>query len=216
MTEAEREPAGAAARTSSERTRLYLVRHGQVVGHEEGRFNGHTDVDLSDQGREQLEQVARYLETEEIHHLYCSDLKRSVAGAEIIARGRNLIPVALKELREMNLGIFDGLTFREVEERFKTVFKEWRKDFLHYRLPQGECLLDIHQRVCKTLEEILKDKRGRTIAIVAHGGVNRVILSHALGMDLKNAFRLEQDYGCLNVIDYYLDWTVVKLVNMVF
>ena len=216
MAEAGAQETDTATRTSADRIRVYLVRHGQVVGHEEGRFNGHTDVETSEQGREQLEQVARYLQEEDIHHLYCSDLKRAVAGAEIISRGRNLTPVALKELREMNLGIFDGLTFREVEERFKTIFKEWRKDFLHYRLPQGECLLDIHHRVCGALEGILKDKKGCNVAIVAHGGVNRIILSHALGMDPKDAFRLEQDYGCLNVIDYYPNWTVVKLMNRIF
>jgi len=201
-------------RKSTNRIRLYLVRHGQVVGHEVERLNGHTDVDISEYGRKQLDQIARHLQQETIHYVYCSDLKRSLAGAEIIARDHNLTPVALKELREMNLGIFDGLTVHEVEERFKNIFWEWRKDLLHYRLPQGECLLDIHQRVDDALGEILKGQEGRNIVLVGHGGVNRLILSQALGMDPKNAFRIEQDYGCLNVIDYYSNWVVVKLVNM--
>jgi alpha-ribazole phosphatase len=215
MVKAETQEAMPADRMSADRIRLYLVRHGQVVGHEVERFNGHTDVDISEQGRKQLEQVARHLQPEEIHCIYCSDLKRALASAEIIAQSHHLTPVALKELREMNLGIFDGLTFREVKERFENIFQEWRKDLVNYRLPQGECLLDIHRRVDEALGEILKGERGRNIVIVAHGGVNRIILSQALGMDPKNAFRIEQYYGCLNVIDYYTNWTVVKLVNMI-
>ena len=72
------------------------------------------------------------------------------------------------------------------------------------------------KRVASAMLKIMEGKEGKTIAVVAHGGVNRLILVRALNMDPSQAFRIEQDYGCLNVIDYYPEWTIVKLVNRSF
>jgi len=200
----------------SKRIRLFLIRHGQVLDHDPPRFNGHRDIGLSPEGREQLKQVANRIADQEIHEIYCSDLSRTVIGAEIIAGSRGITPVRMQEFREMDLGVFDGLTFTEVQEQYGDVFHDWRKDILHYRIPEGESFLELEKRVCRGFDRIMHQKEGNTLVIVAHGGVNRIILARALKMDLNDAFRIEQDYGCLNVIDYYPDWTVVKLVNMSF
>ncbi len=195
------------------RIRLFLVRHGQVEGHDRFAFHGHHDVELTELGRKQLDTAAEYLAGEKIDEIYSSDLRRSMYGAGAIARGRGIEPVALPALREMNFGILEGRSSLEVMKEFGEVFRAWREDILNCRLPEGECLADVAQRVGAALDTILGKGGGRTIALVAHGGVNRIILTRALVMDPAHAFRIEQDYGCLNVIDYYPDWTVVKMVN---
>ena len=69
-------------------------------------------------------------------------------------------------------------------------------------------------RVLPALEGIIKGNFGASICVVAHGGVNRVVLSDAMGLGLENFFSIEQDYGCLNIIDYHPDGIkVVKLLN---
>ncbi|MBI4776467.1 MAG: histidine phosphatase family protein [Deltaproteobacteria bacterium] len=200
-------------RVRRRKTRLYLLRHGQVVGHEDFRFNGYTDVELTPFGKKQLESLSETMLEHPIHEIYCSDLKRTRIGAEAFARGRGIEPVPMSELREMNLGVLEGLTYQEVAERHPDLFREWREDIVNYRLPGGECFREAAARVLEALKKILEGKEGKNILIVAHGGSNRIVLSHALEMDLGSAFRLEQDFGCMNIIDYFNSWTVVKLVN---
>jgi alpha-ribazole phosphatase/probable phosphoglycerate mutase len=73
--------------------------------------------------------------------------------------------------------------------------------------------MDLKARALPRLQEALQRHPGQALALVAHAGVNRVILSEALGLDLQNLFRLDQNYGCLNIIDYFPDLAVVRLVN---
>ena len=63
------------------------------------------------------------------------------------------------------------------------------------------------------LENILREQAGNDIAFVSHGGVNRIILCKALGLHFERMFSIHQEYGCLNVIDYFSDSTLVRLIN---
>jgi len=62
--------------------------------------------------------------------------------------------------------------------------------------------------------DIVERHRGEEVALVAHGGINRIILSEALGLDLKNILRLEQDFGCLNIIEFFDSSALVRLLNL--
>ena len=196
-------------------TRLYLVRHGQVVGHDEYRYNGHSDVDITDTGLEQMERMAEFLSRgRSISAVYSSDLIRASKGAEIISKRLGLLSVRLVSLRELNLGRWEGLTGEEAAKRYPEEAGFSFKDLATRTLKEGEGLRDLRKRVLPAVEEIIKRHWGGSVCIVAHGGVNRVILSAAAGMPLRNFFMIEQDYGCLNVIDYFKDGVkVVKLLN---
>ena len=194
-------------------TRLYLVRHGQVADGHTDRYHGHNDIGLSAQGVRQFEDLAAQLTAVPLAGVYSSDLTRAMTGAEIISRGRNLTPQIIPEFREIHFGAWEGLTFTEIMPQ----------------LPRrtGGALPGPHQ---------LPHPRGRkppgrefpgpapasrpphptpneAFLLVAHAGVNRVILSEALGLPLDHLFRLDQNYGCLNIIDYFPDLAVVRLLN---
>lgn len=196
-------------------TRLFLVRHGEVANHQgEFRYNGHIDVELSENGISQMERVAERLKTEEIKGIYSSDLIRTVRGAEIIAMRHGISPISDKSLKEVAAGRWEGLTFNEVHERFPDESHVRFEDLVNYRIKDGgESLRDVEARVIPALAVLIERHRGESAAIVAHGGVNRVILCHALNLELENFFRIEQDYGCLNIIDFYDGTAVVRLVN---
>ncbi|MBM2837936.1 MAG: alpha-ribazole phosphatase [Deltaproteobacteria bacterium] len=196
-------------------TRLFLVRHGEVTNHEgEFRYNGHIDVDLSDLGLSQMKAVAGRLATESIKGIYSSDLIRTMRGASAIAEKHGISPVADKRLKEVAAGRWEGLTFNEVHERFPDESHVRFEDLVNYRIKEGgESLRDMAARVIPALNEIIVKHRGESVAMVAHGGVNRVILCHALNLPLENFFRLEQDYGCMNIIDFYESTALVRLVN---
>ncbi|MDO8785123.1 MAG: histidine phosphatase family protein [Syntrophales bacterium] len=196
-------------------TRLYLLRHGQVVNFSEGKYNGHRDVDITDIGVRQMEAMAKRLRNEHLAGVYCSDLLRAKRGAEIIAAEHGLRPQAYSTLRELNIGRWEGLTPAETEEQFPGALDKRRKGLVDYRIPGGESLRDLSKRVLPALRGILDVNRGGNVVLVAHGGVNRVILADAMNLALKYFYSIEQNYGCLNIIDYFTDCAVVKLMNAV-
>ncbi len=198
-------------------TRLFLVRHGEVTNHKgEFRYNGHIDIDLTERGFSQMKVVADRLSEEPIKGIYSSDLRRTIRGAEAIADRHGISPVADARLKEVAAGRWEGLTFNEVHERFPDESHVRFEDLVNYRIKDGgESLRDVAARVIPALNEIVSRHRGENAVIVAHGGVNRVILCHALNLPLENFFRLEQDYGCLNIIDFYENTALVRLVNRV-
>jgi len=195
-------------------TRLYLIRHGQVVNHHELRYNGHFDVDITDIGVLQMENISSFLTTKSITAVYSSDLQRAFKGAEIIGKYLEIKPVKVDAFRELHLGRWEGLTREEGVARFPEEADFRFRDLAHTRVKGGENLHDLKERVIPAMEDILNKHKGEHITLVAHGGVNRVILCDAMKLPMENFFRIEQDYGCLNVIDYFDDGVkVVKLLN---
>jgi alpha-ribazole phosphatase len=195
-------------------TRIYLMRHGEVLNGSEDRYNGHIDIDITLKGVDQMHRLAGKLAGKSISAVYSSDLIRSRKGARIIADRIGITFTPLQELRERNIGSWEGLTIAEIKERFPGEYSAWCADLLHYRPPGGECLTDVQDRVLPVFKRLVASHPDQEIAMLLHGGVNRVILAEILGMHPLNLFRMEQDYGALNIIDCYKDGIpVVKLLN---
>jgi len=98
-------------------------------------------------------------------------------------------------------------------EKYPQEYHQRLMNLAHYRIKGGESFKDLQLRVMKKLLSILNELKGKTIVLVAHGGVNRVILFDALNLDLQQLTKIDQAYGCVNIIDYYDDGPVVRLVN---
>lgn len=197
-----------------QRTRIYLIRHGQVEGHEERRYNGQTNVALTGLGREHSERVCNRLAEVPLCAVYSSDLERSCYCAELIASAHGLKVIKQASLRELDIGDWEGRTWADLQERSPDDWRARLQDLVNFQVPGGESLQDTASRVRPVIGKILVDHPGRDIAVVAHGGVNRIVLLDAIGAPLAQAFSIEQDYGCLNIIDYFVDGgSVVKLLN---
>jgi alpha-ribazole phosphatase len=195
-------------------TRIYLMRHGEVANGGEKRYNGHIDVDITDQGVRQMLRLADLLEGKPIRAVYSSDLIRSVKGGRIIAERLGLAARPVRALRERSVGSWEGMTADEIRQQYPKEFAEWRSDLLNYRPPGGECLQDVRARVLPEYRMIVAGHPDEEIALLLHGGVNRIILADALGLDLMNLFRIDQSFGALNIIEHYEDGlALVKLLN---
>jgi len=193
--------------------RVYLIRHGQVLNFEEKTYNGHRDVDITPYGVRQMEAVAVRLRDEELAGVYCSDMIRTRKGADIIAAPHGLVPQPRPALRELDVKLWEGLNADSVEERFPGAFDAWREEGAEYQVPGGESIRNLAERVIPALREILDAHVSENIVLVTHGGVNRVILADAMGNGFNRLYSIEQDYGCMNIIDYFSDYAVVRLVN---
>jgi len=194
-----------------DRTRLYLTRHGEVVNH--GVYNGQTDVDITPKAIQQMERLRDRLADKDLRAAYSSDLIRTRKGAEIIARPHGLTPMAFPEFREVNFGRWQGMSYVQVMEQFPEDIPQWLSNVEHFRIPEGESMIEVRQRSIPKLQELIELHRGGEILLVCHGALNRVILAEALRLPMAHLLRLEQDYGCLNIVDYTPTWTVVKLMN---
>ncbi|MBN1624901.1 MAG: histidine phosphatase family protein [Deltaproteobacteria bacterium] len=194
--------------------RLYIVRHGQIIGHEKYPANGHTDVDITEAGRLQMEQLAVRLIDSEINVIYSSDLQRTKKGAGIIGRHHAVPYKSVSEFRELFFGLWEGLTMEEIIRDFPGELDKRKNNIADFRPPgNGESIRDLSERVIPRFMNMLRDEKGKNILLVGHGVVNRIILCHVLGIDLSKVFNIQQDYGCLNIIDYFPDHTLVRLIN---
>ncbi len=198
------------------KTTLYIIRHGRTEGSEECRYKGHIDVPLSGEGLREVKALAEALKEAGLRpaHIYASDLKRAVQTAEALAGALGCGLTLEPALRERSFGLWEGMTFEEISRHWPEAFENWKADPLRFHPPEGESTLQVRDRVMKATEEILTRHKGEEVIIVAHGGVNRVLLCEFLGLDLRNIFRIEQDFACLNIVEIYQDGIpVVRRLN---
>jgi len=160
----------------SEPATFYLVRHGESEANAARRFAGQSDSPLTARGRRQAEMVAKELAKVKFDKVVSSDLSRTRDTAEIIARAQGVPVEIVPELREIDVGDRTGQTFDEVAG-----LPEWKDDgFVAW--PGGETLDQVLARTLAAIDRLAGENPGRTILVVGHGGVNRILLSHFLGI----------------------------------
>lgn len=192
---------------------VYLLRHGKIAAAgEQRRYIGQADLPLEPEGVRQAARLQALLGNLNFSVVYCSDLVRSRDTAKIIA-GALEKTKAHPGLREIGLGDWEGRTFDEVARHFPDQFEARGRDIAYYRPPGGESFADCSKRAMEAFQQIMTEG-GNPIIVVGHAGVNRVILCHVLGMPLANLFRINQDFGCINIIQYLGSNSRVKAVNL--
>ena len=136
--------------------KLILVRHGETVWNREQRVQGVSDIELSERGREQAEILARCLKHETIERIISSPLTRAYQTAQAIGRFHAVDIEVDVDLRELDQGIFEGLTFQEMRERHASFLNRWSADPVSLVIPEGESLVDLQRRAWSAVERIIK------------------------------------------------------------
>ena len=200
-------------KNTQERLRLYLIRHGEVEGVAPGTLLGRTDPPLSKRGLEQAHQLAEVLSRAELSAVYSSNLQRAKMTAETIAKQNELQIQERAAWREVDMGEWEGRTLAALYEEAPGMVAQLFKDPASFAYPHGESFRVFTARVRGALDELLTTHDSSNVALIGHGGVCRVIIGSVLEMPTQNWLRVAQDYGCLNVIDWYDRNPVVKLLN---
>jgi probable phosphoglycerate mutase len=156
-------------------TDILLIRHGETAWNAERRLQGHLDIPLNDEGERQAALLADALALEPIDLLVASDLRRARQTAQAVADVRGL-PLAIEPgLRERGYGGFEGLLYSEIEQRFPREFAAWQARDVEAQLPPGrnvgESFRAFFDRATAAILALAAAHPGRTIALVAHGGV---------------------------------------------
>lgn len=174
-------------------TTILLARHGETDWNQENRFQGHADPPLNDVGRTQAADLAVALEAKELAAVYTSPLRRALETSEIVAKPHGLVPVAVDDLREVDVGSWSGLTRTEVEARFPKQYERW----LDYGQgwEDGETYEEMGKRVVHSLFELARKNEGEQILAVTHGGPIRAAIAFAEGTNHAEARRLGPHVG---------------------
>lgn len=187
---------------------IYLVRHGETEWNKEGRYYGHTDIGLTEAGKEQAERVGDSLIRLKFDAVYCSPLARAIDTARLITKEPLLLDDRLKE---QNFGIFEGKTYHDLQMEYADTLKEWNEDYEHFRIPKGESFFDVRTRIDAFVEE-LWEKNGR-ILIVAHKGTFGHMLASMMKLPLSAYWHFVFEQGTYSKIDLEDGFAILRSIN---
>ena len=192
---------------------VYLVRHGQTLWNSDMRFQGTSDIELSDLGIKQAQMLADRFAKVKLNAVYSSNLNRAVNTAKIVAQKHDLQVIEKEELKEICFGAWEGLNKTQIDEKWPGQLEEFFQNPVSFCIPAGESFAQIQQRAYTCFEEILKQHKESRILIVAHGAVIRAVLAEILKMDLSAVWNLRQENTAVNIINNYGERKIVSLIN---
>jgi broad specificity phosphatase PhoE len=190
--------------------RLVLIRHAQPEMH--GRIYGRLDPALSPTGRAQARALVAGLRGAELEAVYASPLRRALETAEPLARELGVEVSIHPSLVDIDFGQWEGRRFEELEQSDPELYRSWMTQPTRTRFPGGENFGELRARVLAAVDEIRRETA--SAALVAHAGVNRVILGNVLGLADDAIFRLDQPLAAVSVVDWIEEAPIVRAVNL--
>ena len=182
-----------------EATRIIAIRHGETAWNVDARIQGQLDIQLNETGRWQARRCGDALAGETLSAIYSSDLGRAHETARCIADTTKVSVVANTGLRERRFGMFEGKTFDEIHSHWPDHAHNWRKRIPEWEPPQGgESLLQLRERVTRTVSDLASRHRGEQIAVVAHGGVLDTLYRVATGQEVNSPRTWQLPNGAIN------------------
>ena len=195
-------------------TEIIIIRHGETEWNQSGRFQGHSDVPLSEEGRAQAEALGRNLIVDQVDAIYASDLMRAMETAAPLAARFGLKVIADPLLRELNFGAWEGRSFTEVNADSPDTMKEFYRDPERAAIPESEPFPDFQKRVAGRVREIAAAECGKRVVIVSHGASIRILLADLLSMPIRSIWHISQLNTAVNRIRFEDDgFAIVTLLN---
>lgn len=193
-------------------TRLALCRHGEPEG-AKGRFCGALEVALSADGHRQAEALAAALPSLDPVAVYTSPARRAVETARPIAAQLSIAPVVEPDLRELDFGEADGLRYVEAAARWPALYAEWLHAPTRVCFPGAEEFAGFRTRALVAVACVQTRHPDAAVVVVTHGGVIRTLLAEWLAIPDEALFRIDQSYGCINIVDWVDGTPIVRQVN---
>jgi alpha-ribazole phosphatase len=196
-------------------TRVFFVRHGDTIDEETKKvYKGAIDIPLSDRGRQRIARASEFLSRFKLDFIYTSALSRCIESGKIIAEKQDAPVEIASALNELGFGLWEGLSFEEIREKYPNELDLWLQDLENHTPPEGEPMRNAQRRGVAKFNEIAERHGGQNVAIVSHAGILRLIICSILDLKLQGMFRIGQDYGCIDMVRIHKDGiAVVELLN---
>ena len=193
--------------------RILLIRHGETEASARGRCYGKLDVALSDNGRAQMQRTANLVQPLAPHQIYSSPRIRALDSAQYIANVCGVSITTDTELAELDFGDLEGKRYEDVEREYPDFYQRWMEHPTGVTFPNGESYTMMRKRVLACFARIVSGSPGMNTALVAHGGVIRIIIADLLDLDPSAIFRIDQSYAGVNCVDFFEDTPVIRVIN---
>lgn len=194
---------------------IYFVRHGQTDSNIERRYCGQTNVNLNNVGKKQAKKIADILKDYKIDKIFSSDLLRVKMTAQEINKNHNLDIKYVKDLREINFGDFENLTFDEISMKYPEEKEKLISQKYLYSFPNGESIKTLYKRTNEAFSEIVNNNKEENILIVSHGGVISSIITDILSGDIEKYWNIEIDNATLSTINDNEGFLYLKNLNKI-
>ena len=182
--------------------KVILIRHGETDWNTKQIFRGRKDIPLNEVGLAQAKAVGVSLSDIQIDAIYSSPLGRALETAKVLAESRSL-EVELEEgFIDIDFGKWQGITHEKVKEEYESLYEMWLKNPQMVAFPEGESLKDVRTRSMEALKKVIKKHSGKTLAIVSHRVLNKVLLCSVLGLELSHFWYIKQDTCAINRFEY--------------
>jgi len=192
-------------------TEIILIRHGETEWNSQKRMQGHSNSDLSEVGRGQIQALGELMKNVSFDHIYSSDSLRARQTAEAITQYSGHTLQFDQRIREKNLGVFEGLTSTEAKERHPEVYRLFKTAGANYVIDEGESTQQLLERALEFSEEIRLRHPQERVVMVTHGGVVRVLMKHALGLSIDAPTRfIIKNTGIFGLI-WNENWLVTQM-----
>jgi broad specificity phosphatase PhoE len=179
-------------------TRLIFIRHGEALWNLEGREMGHLDSPLSPRGELQALAIAERLRSETFSHIYSSDLGRALQTAEAISSTCNKEIIKEPELRERNMGVWQGCTHKEIGEKYPEQLSRYNDNRWEYIIPEGESQKQRFNRTVVIMNTLAGRHKEEAVVVVSHSGVLRGFFEYVLDLKKGNEDRFIRTNATFN------------------
>ena len=175
---------------SEEPRRIIFARHGQTEWNKEIRFQGKTNIQLTDQGRQQAHALAARLSSWPLEVIYTSPLDRAKFTAQSIAEKHKLTPIVLPELQEIDFAGWEGQSIPILDKEQHEIYARWRADPFFNPPAGAETWEKIHTRLTRAIK-IFLDGSYKRIAVISHGGIMRALYAVFLGLNPHKVWNMD-------------------------
>ncbi len=182
-------------------SQIVLARHGQTEWNVAEVFRGRAKIGLNETGRKEAELLAEYLSSLRVEAVYSSPLKRALQTAEVVARRNNLQVKIAPGLIDFDYGEWEGLSNREVQDKYEDLCEVWTNRPEQARMPGGETLADVTKRAVAMIDEVVA-KHKEAVVLVTHRVVNKVLVCALLGLDNSHFWNIKNDAGAISIFVY--------------
>ena len=194
-------------------TRIYLVRHGTTEWNKEEIFRGRVDCKLNDTGLAEARALEEYFRDVVIDSVYSSPLSRAAETARAVAVPKGLTVIPDPAFIDMDYGEWQGLPLKKVEEKYADLYRLWRERPQDVTFPGGENLSQARARAWEGLGRVIRENPGKTVLIVSHRVVTKVMICAALGLDDSHFWQIKQDTAAVNCFEYTRKTFITSLIN---
>lgn len=195
--------------------RLYLIRHGETALNAKGCYYGRTDAVLSEKGISQARYLKEILKEVSFDYIVASPLVRAYNTAQIVMEEREQEIFGDRRLMEQDFGIFEGMTYKEIQSTYPKELDAWNEEFSTYRIPKGESFADVRNRVEDFLRDIPsgRESKGEKMLIAAHKGTLGHLLAAMLKLPLDGYWNFVFEQGCYSVVDLEDGYAIIRKLN---